>query len=371
LSLMTWTPEGRSGTTTELAEEAYATFEATLRDNGCVPVQERVFGDLGAAMSVARGRARAVEGSGDVWATPPTFVEGTPLGRSGIAGIHVIAARGRSRLVNDGSSVLGRCVEGPSAEILGLSDIVRCSAAGKHLGPEAETAAVIDSAAQVLADAGFTYRDVTRTWFYLRDILDWYGEFNAVRNAAYRRMGIVGPNGGGGARIPASTGIDGRNARGGWCTLDLLAMRPRAGVPLEIEQLHNRAQNEATEYGSAFARGMAVTFGDSRYIFVSGTASIDDHGATIHVGDFEAQTRQTLDAVTALLESAGATLRDVRQATAFLENPADCREFERVVQGSTLDRSALVTTVADVCRGELLFELDAVAVVPTRAASRR
>ena len=133
-----------------------------------------------------------------------------------------------------------------------------------------------------------------------------------------------------------------------------------------MERLHNRRQNEATEYGSAFARAMEVVLGDARYVFVSGTASIDDHGTTVHVGDFETQTRYTLEAVEALLEGAGAGLRDVAQATAFLKNPCDGRAFERVVERSSLDGAPLVTTVADVCRDDLLFEIDAVAVVPLR-----
>jgi enamine deaminase RidA (YjgF/YER057c/UK114 family) len=133
-----------------------------------------------------------------------------------------------------------------------------------------------------------------------------------------------------------------------------------------MERLHNRKQNEATEYGSAFARGMALTLGDCRYFFVSGTASIDDHGRTVHVGDFVAQTEHTLAAVSALLDSAGAALTDVRQATAFLKNPGDQRSFEGIADRAGLSGVPMVTTVADVCRKDLLFEIDATAVVPLR-----
>jgi enamine deaminase RidA (YjgF/YER057c/UK114 family) len=216
----------------------------------------------------------------------------------------------------------------------------------------------------VLEKQGCSFRDVARTWFYLRDILDWYGPFNAVRNDTFRRLGLMGSNGDG--AIPASTGIEGRNARGGWCTLDLLAARPQPGKPFEMERLRNRKQNEATEYGSAFARGMALTLGDCRYYFVSGTASIDDQGATVHVGDFDTQVEYTLTAVSALLERAGAALPDVRQATAFIKNPCDRRSFERIADRAGLSGVPMVTTVADVCREDLLFEIDATAVVPLR-----
>ena len=101
----------------------------------------------------------------------------------------------------------------------------------------------------------------------------------------------------------------GATPRGGWCTLDLLALQPSGRRPRSRWSGSTTGkQNEATEYGSAFARAMEVVLGDARYVFVSGTASIDDHGATVHVGDFETQTRYTLEAVEALLDGAGARL---------------------------------------------------------------
>jgi enamine deaminase RidA (YjgF/YER057c/UK114 family) len=356
---LTWTGEARA--LEPAAEEAYATIDAFLRARGAVPVQERVFAELQAAPALARGRARAV-GSAAEWTVPPTCIEGAPVGRGGLAGIHVIAARGASRLVAEGDRVYGREVQSPVARVLGLSDVGRRASGRLAPGPAEDAAAAIDAAEDLLAREGFSFRDVARTWFYLRDILDWYGPFNAVRSAAFRRMGLVGTNGDG--QIPASTGIEGRNHRGGWCALDLLALRPAGGGRAEMRRLHNRKQNEATEYGSAFARAMEVVLGDARYLFVSGTASIDDHGRTAHAGDFETQARYTLEAVEALLDGAGASLADVGQATAFLARPSDGPSFERIVERSGLRDAPLVTTVADVCRDDLLFELDATAVLP-------
>jgi enamine deaminase RidA (YjgF/YER057c/UK114 family) len=368
LALLTWAGSSGSQSAEDAAAEAYASIDAALRERGCVPLQERVFGDLGAAPAVARGRARAV-GVAEEWSVAATYIEGSPVGYAGLAGIHVIGARGKSRLVAEGDCRYGRVVEGEEARILGLADVGRRASGRLAPGPAADASATIDAAAELLAREGFSFRDVARTWFYLRDILDWYGPFNSVRNAAFRRMGLMGADGG--ATIPASTGIEGRNARGGWCALDLVAVRPTNGGRLDMRRLHSRKQNEATEYGSAFARALEVEIGDARYVFVSGTASIDDHGATVHAGDFEAQARYTIEAVEALLEGAGAGLADVAQATAFLKNPCDARAFERIVERSGLDGSPLVTTVADVCRDQLLFEIDATAVVPRRRGARR
>ena len=164
--------------------------------------------------------------------------------------------------------------------------------------------------------------------------------------------------------IPASTGIHGRNHHLSWCTLDLLATRPVGGVPLTIDRLANPKQNEAPDYGSAFSRGLAVTTGRTRYVVVSGTASIDDQGETIHVGDFVRQTEVTMDMVEALLVQGGAGLENVVQATAFIKRPEDVGTFQRIINELGLEDLPIVCTIADVCRDDLLFELDATAVLP-------
>jgi len=359
LTLLTW--PGSAAATESAAEEAYAAIDGMLRERGSVPIQERVFAARRSGAALLRGRARAVGGATE-WAVPPTCVEGAPVGRAGLAGIHVIAARGTSSPVVEADRVLGRVVETREARILGLSDAGRAAVRQGAAEPSEDAGVTIESAARLLEREGFSFRDVARTWFYLRDILDWYGPFNAVRSAAFRRMELLGRDADG--QIPASTGIAGSNHRGGWCTLDLIALQRKDGSRFEMKRLHNRKQNEATEYGSSFARAMEVRLGDARYVFVSGTASIDDHGATVHTGDFEAQARHTLAAVEALLEGTGASLADVAQATAFLTSPEQAPSFERLVERSELRATPLVTTLADVCRAELLFEIDATAVVP-------
>lgn len=364
LALLTWPGEG-ARPVAEQVEEAYRAMGETLQEAGAVVLQERVFGDLRTAPIVARARARAGGDAAGTWAVPPTFIEGAPVGRAGLAGIHVVAALAESsRIVADGERVLGRVVDAPGARLLGLADVGRLAGHGAAGGPAEDAAATIDAAERLLAREGFTFQEVARTWYYLRDILAWYGPFNAARNAAFRRMGLTGPGGDG--AIPASTGIAGRNLRGGWCALDLVAAQARDGQPFAMERLRNRKQNEAPEYGSAFARGMALTLGSHRYLFISGTASIDDRGATVHACDFEAQAWHTIEAIAALLEGAEASLGDVRQATVFLKSPDDIGSFERIAKRVGLDEVPPVVTVADVCRDDLLVEIDATAVVPVR-----
>ena len=163
--------------------------------------------------------------------------------------------------------------------------------------------------------------------------------------------------------LPASTGILADNPRGDWCVLDLLAVRSPNGRPLPVRRLYNPHQNEAQEYGSAFSRGLELKTDASTYLFISGTASIDDEGASVHFDDFASQTERTLDTVGALLEVGGAQLTDISQATAFVKRRSDINTLKEILARRGLDSLPIVFTVGDVCREELLFELDATAVV--------
>ena len=327
LSLLTWTPE-EPGPPAAQAADAYAQLLDWLEGHDSVLLLERVFGDLAAAPCVRRARGgRLAERA----AAAPTYVEGAPAGRGSLAGLHAVAVRpgaeGRTQTLVFEGEVYGRLVEAEGATFLALSDVGRIARGRGPLEAPEEARATLLAAEQLLASFGWSFHDVVRTWFYLRDILDWYGEFNRVRSSTYCRLGLLGPPGTG--CIPASTGIDGRNAAGGWCALDLLAARPRPGTGFAVRRLHNPRQSEATEYGSAFARGLELVAGEGRYVFVSGTAAIDEEGRSIREGDFEGQVVATLERVAALLGSAGASLDDVRQATAFLKSPGDARAFSR------------------------------------------
>lgn len=370
LSLLTWIGgvDDRHDAASD-AEAAYRKIDETLRQAGAAVLQERVFASLAVARDVLSARARAVGLRNPAWALPPTVIDGQPVGRTGLAGIQVIAVRGTTqRAVGFEGEVVGRYVETPDARLLGLADIGRAAPGPTDQDPAVEAGAAIDAAERVLEREGFTFRDVARTWYHLRDILDWYGPFNGARNAAFRRMGLIGPSGDG--SVPASTGIAGRNARGGWCALDLIAATAAGGGQFAMRRLHNRKQNEATEYGSAFARGMSLTLGADRYLFVSGTAAIDDHGATVHVGDFDRQATHTIEAIQALLEGAGASLADIAQAVVFLKNPADADRFRQIASRAGIDKVPPVTVVADVCRHDLLVEIEATAAVPADGAGR-
>jgi enamine deaminase RidA (YjgF/YER057c/UK114 family) len=80
--------------------------------------------------------------------------------------------------------------------------------------------------------------------------------------------------------------------------------------------------NEAPDYPrpSSFSRGLRVDLKGTTLLLISGTASVDEQGHTIHAGDFGAQTWRTYRNITALLESEGASWKDVVRTTCYLRD---------------------------------------------------
>jgi enamine deaminase RidA (YjgF/YER057c/UK114 family) len=366
LSFLTWSADRDGSGGSEGVRQAYAEIGQRLTAADLVILQERVFGDVSAADSIVQCRVDALGADSDNGAIPATYIEGAPCFGPGIAGIHVIAVHPTNpesvETVNWHSVPCGRRVVGDDASYLALSDVARLLPAEARSRPADETREALLLADQILRNHDWSFADVRRTWFYLDDILSWYDDFNRARNEVFKSFGLL--NGSPKNVIPASTGIRGRNARGHRCTLDLIATHPLAGQEISVERLRNPLQNEAPEYGSSFSRGLSLATGHCRYFLVSGTASIDEVGNTVHPGDFDCQARRTLDNVESLLASGGAVFDDVCQATAFVKRPNDVERMQRILEQRGLQNLPMVCTIDDVCRDDLLVEIDATAAIP-------
>ena len=128
------------------------------------------------------------------------------------------------------------------------------------------------------------------------------------------------------------------------------------------------ALNEAREYGSAFSRGLRIDLNGLVILLISGTASVDENGKTVHVGDFRAQCRRTYQNITDLLAAEGATWKDVVRTTCYL------RDIERDYATFNQERTAFFRSEgldplpastgiqAILCRPDLLVEIEAIAM---------
>ncbi len=130
------------------------------------------------------------------------------------------------------------------------------------------------------------------------------------------------------------------------------------------------ALNEAYHYAkpSSFSRGLRLDIKGITILLISGTASIDDQGRSIHLGDFCAQTKRTYENITKLLKAEGATWKDVVRTTCYLRDierdyEAFNEERTQFFQEQGLDPLPASTGIqAILCRPELLIEMEAMAI---------
>jgi len=126
--------------------------------------------------------------------------------------------------------------------------------------------------------------------------------------------------------------------------------------------------DEAPDYGSSFSRGLRVEVGNVVILLISGTASIDERGDTLHVGDFRAQCRRTYHNITGLLEAEGATWKDIVRTTCYLRDierdyAAFNDERTKFFRAQGLNPLPASTGIqAILCRPELLVEIEAIAM---------
>lgn len=131
--------------------------------------------------------------------------------------------------------------------------------------------------------------------------------------------------------------------------------------------------NEAYAYAkpSSFSRGMRIDIGGVTILLISGTASIDESGQSVHMGDFPAQLQRTFENITGLLASEGATWHDVVRTTCYLRDIE--RDYDVFNAGRTaffkeqgLDPLPASTGIqAILCRPELLIEIEGIAMFRT------
>ena len=129
--------------------------------------------------------------------------------------------------------------------------------------------------------------------------------------------------------------------------------------------------NEAYDYEQkvSFVRGMRVELDNCVMLLISGTASVNENGESIHPGNVKAQTLRALTNIKALLESEGADWHDVVRTSCYLADFRTYDEFNEVrnefYEEERLDPVPASTCIeARICRPELLVEIEATAMIP-------
>ncbi len=220
-----------------------------------------------------------------------------------------------------------------------------------------QAAEVFETMEAGLAAAGMDFTHVIRTWFYLKDILGWYDAFNRVRTGFFAQRRVFD------GVVPASTGVGMSTPEGTAVVGELLAMRPKR-ADVRVVGVASPRQCCAREYGSSFSRAVEVSLPGQdgarglRRLYVSGTASIDATGRTLHADDVRRQVAETMEVVRAILESRGMGWADVVSGVAYFAKLDDAPLLAAYAREHELSALPLAVVRGDICRGGLLFEVE-------------
>ena len=235
----------------------------------------------------------------------------------------------------------------------------------------------------MIAKCNTRYDQVIRTWLYLGDIVGPEGETQRYKELNRARTDFYEPMTFGMGLTPKlpfplyPRQYRHRNRRqGDHDELHRPGHRPGQTWCSSLWRTPSRSPLSTTARSIAprspkFARAMAVVCGDSATIFVSGTASITA-SETRYVGDPEAQTAQTLDNIEALISrdnfcrhgvntGIGATLDDLALLRVYVKYREDFEKI-RAVCRKRLGEVPTVYAVGDVCRPDLLVEIEGIAI---------
>ena len=218
------------------------------------------------------------------------------------------------------------------------------------------------------------YPHLFRFWNYIADInthsfgLERYRQFNLGRQDAFLAHGrdVVG-------NVPAACAL---GLAQGPLTIAFLAGRV---APLNIENPRQiSAYQYPQQYGPrspTFSRASLVRLGQDEVLFISGTASVVGH-ATLHPADVVAQTRETMTNIEAVLAEANRPTGQPKFDLAglyykvYVRHPADLAQIRAELAHCVGGALKAVYLQADVCRQDLLLEIEATAAHPSISGQR-
>lgn len=204
-----------------------------------------------------------------------------------------------------------------------------------------------------------------RVWTCLADInaetygLERYRQFNIGRHDAFldSRRSTTGD-------VPAASAI---GLVGGPLSVAFFA---GATPPLAVENPRQvRAYFYPADYGPrspTFSRAVLASLPEQEVLFVSGTASIVGH-CTVHLGDAAAQCREAIANIAAVVAEAGRVSGSAPFALGdlafrvYLRHAADFPVIRATLADLLGTVADIVYVQADICRAELLLEIEAFA----------
>lgn len=231
------------------------------------------------------------------------------------------------------------------------------TAMNRAITSEYQTRLLLNDYVFQLSEQGCRLADhCIRTWFFVQNVDVNYAGVVKGRNEVFATQNLTDKT-----HFIASTGIAGRHAD----PKVMVTMDSYAIDGVKSEQIHYlyapTHMNRTSEYGVSFERGTYVDYGDRRHVFISGTASIDNKGEVLYVGDIRKQTLRMWENVETLLKEADCSFEDAAHFIVYLRDMADYNAVSRMYK----ERFPNVPTIfllAPVCRPGWLIEMECMAV---------
>ena len=334
----------------DLATVAQNVMDA-VKDKNAIVVTQSVFSPMGpdnASVAVLK------ETIGDRdW--PLTWVDSGHRTGSPLGGMYVHAVSGADvERITLADRPVGSIFQDDSARYCYLGDLWSGDQQTDRTEHAVQTFDMMEAAIKL---GGMDFSNVVRTWLYLDELLQWYGPFNGVRDGFFRERGVFD------ALVPASTGISGANPSGAAVIAAAMGVQV-LNDSAPPEALPSPLQCPALEYGSSFSRAIALPQPHCKRVIVSGTASIEPGGETVYVDDAPGQIDLTMRVVLAILESRGASWSDVTRAIAYFQSDRYLRDYVDYCDKNGLPHMPTIIAENDICRDDLLFEIEVDAIVP-------
>lgn len=195
-----------------------------------------------------------------------------------------------------------------------------------------------------------------RTWLFVQNVDVNYAGVVTGRNEIFDQQNLTTKT-----HFISSTGIQGRHAdHNVLVQMDSYAVK---GIDSsQIQFLYAPTHLCSTyDYGVSFERGTAVHYDDRSYAYISGTASIDNKGDVLYIGDIRRQTQRMWENVEVLLAEAKCTFDDMAHVIVYLRDMADY-DIVKEMFDERFPFTPKVFVLAPVCRPTWLIEMECIAI---------
>lgn len=343
----------------------YRQLAGWLQNDGQHMIWEKAYGSLTFRPRLERIRRECL---GDGHRRHPiSYLEGTPVKGDGLSGVavYMLSAPSARYFSHQGTPTAAEYTVDANRRVYfssGAADVLE----KKTLSLREQFTKGASRWEKIMGQAGIPCNHLVRTWFYLSHIDRDYPSFNALRRELFDRVRVdYTPSAN---ELPASTCIGAKSPFAD-CELEFLCCDKQSA---QLSRIYNPDQNEADgahyQYHPTFSRALLVGTKHFRELQISGTASIGPQGDSMHCENPREQIRRTLCGVGNLLRNAGMDYGDIVTATCFFKRAEDARLFSALVREMNIAPFPHVPVVGDVCRKELLFELDGIALQARPAA---